>query len=74
MIQRPIMKVTYDSGIEQIFIVIAIIWSHQYPGRINMIEVALVYDRKETSSSHIFEPDSNGKYRCGSMVGELFYE
>jgi len=54
--------------------VIAIIWSHQYPGRINMIEVALVYDREETSSFYTFEPDSNGKYRCGSMVGELFYE
>jgi len=74
MIQRPMMKVTYDSDKEEIFIVIAIIWSHQYPGRINMIEVALVYDREETSSFYTFEPDSNGKYRCGSMVGELFYE
>ncbi len=74
MIQRPMMKVTYDSDKEEIFIVIAIIWSHQYPGRINMVEVALPYDRERYHSSYVFEPDNNGKYRCGLMIGELFYK
>ena len=72
-IQRPLMKVTYGSNTEQVFVVIAITWSHQYPGNINMIEAAEIYNREETSSSYIFEPDGNGIYRCGLMVGKLFY-
>lgn len=38
------------------------------------VKYTIAYDREETSSFYTFEPDSNGKYRCGSMVGELFYE
>ena len=74
MIQRPMMKVTYGSREEQVFVVTSIIWSHQYPGYINMIEVTEIYSREETSSSYVFEPDNDGTYRCGLMIGKLFYE
>lgn len=74
MIQRPLMKVICDNEIEQVFVVISIIWSHQYPGYINMIEATEIYSREETSSFYIFEPDIDGTYRCGLMAGKLFYE
>ena len=67
MIQRPLMKVICDNEIEQVFVVTSIIWSHQYPGHINMIEATEIYNREETSSFYGGSPYGKAGRLAGSQ-------